>query len=240
MDARRLPDADVAAIAAAALLMASIGWTRHAMLSATVLLTTPRILFQIEQGWTEPFAVFLLATMAAIMARTPRKGSVALGLTMAVKQYLAIALVLLPLLPHVAVSAPRKRLTYALAAGAAVTLPFVIWDPYGFANSVVLLQFREPFRADSLSFLAWLARLGIDVPPLPATLAAAVAAAVLARRTLRPSVGGFSTGLALVTFAMFAFGKKAFCNYYFFVLGALAVAIAATGGATDARHEPSG
>ena len=36
-----------------------------------------------------------------------------------------------------------------------VTLPFFLWSPGDFWNSVVTLQFRQPFRTDSLSLLAW-------------------------------------------------------------------------------------
>ena len=38
---------------------------------------------------------------------------------------------------------------------------------------------------------------------------------------------GFASSVTLTTFLMFAFGSKAFCNYYFFVLGALCVTLAA-------------
>jgi hypothetical protein len=114
-----------------------------------------------------------------------------------------------------------------------VTTPFILWDPRGFLNSVVLLQFREPFRPDSLSLVAWLAGRGFHVPIIAATLAAAVIAVALALRRLPSSTSGFSAGMALVTCALFMFGKKAFCNYYFFVLGALAVAIAASGAEAD-------
>jgi hypothetical protein len=42
--------------------------------------------------------------------------------------------------------------------------------------------------------------------------------------------------LALSTFASFAFGSKAFCNYYFFVAGALCCGAAAlTAEAVDSR-----
>jgi hypothetical protein len=213
----------VLAIAAAVVLVGSIGWTRHAMLAGTLLATTPRIFFEIEQGWTEPLGVLLLALTHA------RTGSIALGLTLAIKQYLAVALPLAPLLPASAAASAGRRLVTALAVAAAVTVPFVVWDPAGFLNSAVLLQLREPFRPDSLSVLAWLAHHGIVVPHMAATLAAGVVALVLALRTLPRSTASFATGLAFVTCAMFLFGKKAFCNYYFFVLGALCVAIAAIG-----------
>jgi hypothetical protein len=137
--------------------------------------------------------------------------------------------VLAPLLPLSDKTRRGAFVAEAIAVAATVTVPFLIWDPNGFLNSVVLLQFREPFRTDSLSVPAWLAASGIAIPPLAATVAATIAAAVLALRTLPRSAGGFGAGMALLSLAMFAFGKKAFCNYYFFVLGALALAIAASG-----------
>ena len=44
--------------------------------------------------------------------------------------------------------------------------------------------------------------------------------------------------MTLTTFAMFAFGSKAFCNYYFFVIGALCCAIAAIPLALDEQDYP--
>ena len=41
------------------------------------------------------------------------------------------------------------------------------------------------------------------------------------------SPAAFSASLAFVSLATFAFGRKAFCNYYFFVIGALCCAVAA-------------
>jgi hypothetical protein len=221
--------AQVAALTAAALLMAALGWTRHAVLSAALLLTTPRVLFQLEQGWTEPFAILLMALTTALIRRQSPKAPLVLGLTMAVKQYLAATLVLLPLIPNARGVSRERAAAIAVGTAAAVTLPFIIWDPAGFFESVVLLQFREPFRRDSLSVLAWLAQREIHLPTLATTAAAALAAALLAVVRLPRSAGGFAAGMMLVSFTLFAFGKKAFCNYYFFVLGAMALAVASAG-----------
>jgi hypothetical protein len=221
--------AQIAALSAAALLMASLGWTRHAILGAALLLTTPRVLFQVEQGWTEPFAIFLIALTAALIWRQSPNLPAALGLTMAIKQYLAGALLMLPLLPLRRAMPRRRTAAIAIGTAAAVTLPFAVWDPRGFMNSVVLLQFREPFRQDSLSVLAWLAGHGINLPTIATTAVAAALAAIAAIVKLPRSTGGFAAGVMLLTFVLFAFGKKAFCNYYFFVLGAMAVAIASAG-----------
>jgi hypothetical protein len=220
--------AEVAALSVAAALVGAIGWTPQAMLAGALLLTTPRVLFEIEQGWTEPFAVMLLAAAVAALSRGRAASAPLLGLTMAVKQYLGAALLLVPLLP-VSAAPVRKTAVVAVTVAAAVTLPFLLWDPRGFLNSVVLLQFREPFRADSLSVPAWLASRGYAPPGMWVTAVAAAIAAVVSLGALPRTPASSAAGLALVTFAAFAFGKKAFCNYYFFVLGALAAAIAGAG-----------
>ena len=46
-------------------------------------------------------------------------------------------------------------------AAAAVTLPFALWHPNAFMRNVIWLQTREPFRVDSLSYLAWAAQHGM-------------------------------------------------------------------------------
>jgi hypothetical protein len=221
--------AEVVAVSVAGVLIASLGWTRHAMLSAAALLTTPRILFQLEQGWTEPYGVLLFALTVALVWRSLPSSATAWGLTLAIKQYLATLLVLAPLLPPPSTLTRRRTIVWAISVAAIVTLPLALWDPDGFFRSVVWLQVREPFRTDSLSVLAWLARRGVPVPTIATTLVAGGVAAALALWKLPRSAGGFAAGTAVMTLVLFAFGKKAFCNYYFFVLGALAVTVAASG-----------
>jgi hypothetical protein len=235
------------ALTAAGGLLGFLGWRargpdavlheRQACLAALLLLFTPRVFFQLEQGWTEPFAVGLLA-LAVLTGRTRAQAPVT-GLLLAVKQYLVLGLPLLPLLwPGTSF---WRRIAIACATAAIVTVPFLIWDPRGFVNSVVLLQFAEPFRADSLSYLVWMTRMGMWAPHLWITLTAALVAAALALWRLPRTPAGFAAGIALVSMASFAFGKKAFCNYYFFVIAALSVAVAAAGerGGRDAAGEES-
>ena len=217
------------ALTVAAILIASLGWTRHAMLAAALLLTTPRVLFQLEQGWTEPSGIMLLALTATLLWRQKIKhAALSLGLMMAVKQYLAVAALLIPLLPR-GLLADRRILFLACSAATVVTLPGLLWDPAGFMNSVVLVLTREALRLDSLSVLAWLAHQGISLPTVAASLVAVGVALALGLTLLPRCTSGFAMGMALMTLLLFAFSKKAFCNYYFFVLGALTVAIAAIG-----------
>jgi hypothetical protein len=229
--------ATIVALTAAGALIALCGWRRgasgiaerQASLAALMLLFTPRIFFQIEQGWTEPFSVLLLA--ATVATAHMRASHVLSGLLLAVKQYLVVCLPLMFLLwPRTS----GRRIPQAVAIAAAVTLPFLVWDPHGFLTSVVFLQFAEPFRTDSLSYLAWLARSGLGQPGAWVTLLAAAVSTALALWKLPRTAAGFSAGVAFVLLASFAFGKKAFCNYYFFVIAALTTAVAA---AAAPEHE---
>jgi hypothetical protein len=220
--------AELAAWAAGA---AFIGYARPgvlAKLAAALLLTQPRGFFVLEQGWTEPIAVLMLAVTISGMSRKKSVSAWAGGLLIVTKQYLALAA---PLLWRFAA---RRRdaagfLARAGIAAAAVTLPFVLWHPRAFVDSVLLLQMREPLRIDSLSFLSWAARHDLGNGSFIWAIAAG-SVALVAGALLTPNTpAGFAASLALSSFATFAFGSKAFCNYYFFVVGALCCAIATQG-----------
>ena len=122
-------------------------------------------------------------------------------------------------------------------AAAAVTLPFILWHPRAFVDSVLLVQTREPFRIDSLSYLSWAARHDLGGGSLFWAIAAGSVALVAGALLTPNTAAGFALSLALSSFAAFAFGSKAFCNYYFFVVGALCCAIAIQG-LTGSGHGP--
>ena len=67
---------------------------------------------------------------------------------------------------------------------------------------------------------------------------AATVAAVLSLLITRNTPVGFAASFSLTTFAMFAFGSKAFCNYYFFVVAALCATVAAFPAAPMAAEKP--
>src|SRR6185295_11648029 len=62
---------ELALLVAAAALMGLAYGTMPAMLAASLLLTTPRVWFVIEEGWTEPVGIFLLALTVVLMKRFP-------------------------------------------------------------------------------------------------------------------------------------------------------------------------
>lgn len=223
----------VAALLAGAAL---IGYARPSLvarLSAVLLLTTPRLFFVLEQGWTEPIAVLLLGAGVWSIGRRPALTPWSLGLLLVSKQYLIVAAPLawrtlrrLPT-PSARPDRPRPFRHVLTAAGAAlaVTAPFAVWHLPAFIDHVVLLQTREPFRIDSLSYLSWAARAGYGTGSFVWAGAAAAISLAFALWRLPATRAGFASGTAIVTFATFAFGSKAFCNYYFFVVAALCSAI---------------
>ena len=231
--------AELAAIVLSACLIAYGRPSERSRLAAALLLTTPRVFFVLEQGWTEPVAVLLVALTVFAMSRLPRASDWIAGLMLASKQYLVIAVPLLWLDAKRRGRSPVEALGRAIGAGAIVTLPFFLWAPRAFVQVVLLQQARDPFRMDALSYLAWLARHGWGAPSFVWTAAAMIVALVVAmaraggRSRDGDSPAVFAAALAFASLATFAFGRKAFCNYYFFVIGTLCCAVAAA-------HAPGG
>ena len=216
-------------IAAAAL----IGYSRHhvaAPLAAMTLLTTPRGFFVLEQGWTEPITIFLVALTTYLLMRGPLQASWAAGLMLATKQYLpftGLAVLRTLLLDR---RYWKLALVIMMFTGAACILPYALWHYNSFMRSVVWLQTLEPFRTDSLSFLIWADRNDMGRGSFVWAIVAAIVAAVVSLFTTRNTPSGFATSAAITMFAMFVLGSKAFCNYYYFVIGAMCCAVAAFAG----------
>ena len=210
-----------------------MAWLRPGALSAggaALFLFTPRRFFVLEQGFTEPYVVLALGCVVLCAYRFRRALPYAVGLFFAVKQYGVLAAPLLTLLLPRPLSW-REIWSLAWRAGATalvVTVPLALVDPSAFVRDVVLSQIQQPFRWDSLSFLAWIARgTGGPLPTWWGFVAlAALTALALWRAPRTPA--GFALGVGLAFFGFFAFGKQAFANYYLFVLGALCLAVAAS------------
>jgi hypothetical protein len=161
---------------------------------------------------------------------------VSFGLLLATKQYLVLALPLVLLVPANRLPGHRvAMLLIALVAAVLVTAPLAMWDVGAFVHSAVTLQFHQPFRADSLSYLVPLGNRWGIVAPGWAGFACAGAAILLAVWRCPRTPVGFATAVALVLFVFFATSKQAFCNYYALVLGAMCGALAATPGIPRAR-----
>jgi hypothetical protein len=221
--------AQLVAIELAAILMAFARFKGFGPVAAALYLTTPRIFFVLEQSWTEPILVLAVAAVMFAACRHSRSVPWLFGAFIALKQYLVFALLAAPLL----IPAPldrRKLLKFmskATIVGVVVTLPFFLWNPEAFWRSVVTLQFHQPFRSDALSVLSWWAGQGHDQPSALIAFVAAGLASSAALWRLPRTPAGFTAAIAITFFAFFLFNKQAFCNYYFFVVGALYVTLAA-------------
>ena len=242
---------------AAALVLAGlfIGYCRPGLtpkLAAALFLFTPRVFYVLGRGWTEPFGVMLLAATVFCACRRFRLLPLALGLLLATKQYLLLAIPLtcffVPQVPRLAWKDWLALLGKTVLVAAIVTLPLALWNPHAFWKSAVAVQERAPFRWDALSYLVlygkaranfhaldfpiWLVSRKLTVTDsITAVIWSTSAAIVMVVYSLWRSPrtpAGFAASLALISLAFFAFNKQAFCNYYFFVIGALCCAIAAT------------
>lgn len=219
----------VAQVAAVALIGYS-GGGLASKLAAVLLLTTPRGFLVLELGWTEPVALLMLSLTTFLMSYGPVRASWAAGLMLATKQYLPFTglAVLRSLLLDI--DRWKTALLWIVVTGAVCVLPFALWHPNSFMRSVVWLQTMEPFRTDSLSFLIWADSNGYGRGSFLWAVGAALVAAVLSLFTTDNTPSGFATSAAITMFAMFALGSKAFCNYYYFVIGAMCIALAAFAG----------
>lgn len=203
-------------------------WCRNeaAELAILVFLLQPRAFFVVEQSWTEPLIMMgFVATVFALVRWNARaRGWIAAAfagaLLLSSKQY--APLLALPFVP--AVPRGRRAVTTALAAALAalVLIPFVVWNPHEFIRDVVLCQINQPFRMDALSWLVPVARMaGYPLSALWGFGAAALVLLLAARKEATPAHAARVSAAALLVFVLF--NKQAFCNYYWLVVGLLAV-----------------
>jgi hypothetical protein len=202
-------------------------------LAAALLLFTPRSLFVLEQAWTDTLAIVWLGGTLFAACRAPRLLPWMLALLVSIKQHLLVAapLGLLMLPPPFQRHAAIRFLLPSLVVPAVLAAPFLLINAEAFPNSVVLLQLREPFRQDSLSLMAWLANTGWpigrdSVLMIAAPLVAVTAVFAIAWRSAPRTPAGFALSLGLTLLVLFAFSKKAFCNYYFLVIACFCAAVA--------------
>lgn len=209
--------AHLAAICAAALLLGFARPSRLSFLAALALLLLPRNFYVVTMAWSEPVVVFLFAAVVFVRFRFPLMAPWVTGLALVSKQYLFLAVPIL-----------LRRWRDLLKAGIVavlVTAPFALWSLKDFWRSLVVFHLLQPFRDDSLSYMAMLANRHIYLPGwLPFVLAGAVSAIEWRKRTLLPATQFAACALSLLVF--FAFNKQAYCNYYFLVIGLLACSLA--------------
>lgn len=232
--------AHLAAMFFSALLIGFSASSQATAMIAAVFLFTPRTFFVLEQSWTEPFIVLLLAaTVFCKVRRYERLVPVFLGLLLASKQHLFLIVPAVALL----IGSPFHWKDYAklLAKSAlialAVTAPFSLWNPAAFWRVMSKFSTVGP-RTDSLSYAAWsYLNSGPYIAPAVAFLLAFGALAFCIWRLPR-TPAGFAAATAVFYLVLIAFSNTAFCNYYYMVIGFLSVSVAAPN--RVAHHRKSG
>jgi hypothetical protein len=219
--------ANAAATTLAGAFMAYARPGRVASAAAALFLFSPRLLFVLEQGWTEPQVLLFVAASVFAACRAPRFLPYTLGLLVASKQYAVF------LLPFVFLLQGRPTIrsylvlvAKALAIAAAITLPLALWNVRAFYGAVVALQFKQPFRSDALSFLAYHSEGGLPRLPLATNFVALAVAMGVALLRARRTPAGFAAASALALTGFVVFAKQAFCNYYVLLVGLLCCAAA--------------
>jgi len=231
----------VALIAAAAL----IAWSRPGRIgrgAAGMLLLTPTVLHLLRYSWTEPIVLLLLAATVTAAVRAPRATGIFLGLFLTAKQFCLVAVpVALLLLRPGGTRREAGRLVVSTIVGAAIgVVPFLLWDVPAFTKAIVEIAAHTAMRFDSLGFGPEIANMaGGDVPGWVPFAAAGIAVLLaLLRAPWTPSGFAIATGLAILAF--FIVARQAFPNYYFLVVGAIAIGIAAAAPAARATPPPVG
>ncbi len=235
--------ANLMAISGAGALLAYARPSRFSFLAATLFLFFPQVFFVLVMCWTDAFIVLLLAAVLFAACRAPRFLAVALGLLMAVKQYLFLAAPLIYLLvPEQETTSNAKSSTWRLLGktvlvALAVSLPLILWNPSAYWRYAVLLNFNNLFRPDSLNFAAaWFAFTKHPPSSLIGFALLIPTYWLIVKRSPR-TPAGFAGATALLYFVFFLFGRQAFINYYFVIFSALcgAIAVAKLDEPTDER-----
>ena len=174
---------------------------------ALLALFFPRLEFIFEQGWSDGLSGALLLGTAALSTRIP--GALLAGLWISSKQYL------IPfILPWMSLyRQEKKRSLVCLATVIILYLLPLCNDPQAYLWSTFGLQFLQPFRPDSLSYLfgpVYLLILGVVIWLFGLLTRIKT---ILNEHRLTPIAA-----LELVfwlLWAFFIFNKQAFANYYF-------------------------
>ena len=190
--------------------------SEKARVSCLCILLNPRLEFFFEQGWTDSLTPGLLGLALGSVAVSSRASDILLALWIGSKPYL---------IPFAALRVPhRGDMKYVSLLWGGVVLVYAV--PLLMGSKVYLwscfqLQFVQPVRTDSLSFLF--------APPTILIGAILVWVAGLVALVRRPRVLLEDPDrrlllLGWLLFAFFAFNKQAFANYYFSLLTILAFA----------------
>jgi hypothetical protein len=198
---------------------------------AALVAAFPLTVVLVTSAWVEAYSVALFALWLVLRARRPTLAGLVLGLCLATKPTIVLALVPFLLWSRSA----RREIVVALVAAAVLVLPFALkTGVHQFYDDVVGVHLHLfPTRTDALTVNALLHSLGRPfAPSIAGVLAVLALIGVVLRRRPRDS-GDLLLAGALLSVVSFLLAKEAFPNYYFAVAMLLVLAIACRGVSVD-------
>jgi len=198
-----------------------------------LLIAYPLFPYQLQQSWTEPLLLALLAGMVlAVQRGHPAYAMVAFALALASKQHIALLLPLAACWPAFG----WRRALGAAGLAFALVLPWLIAGPRDLWDDAVLLNVHYPVLRRGLDVAAFADRhdltLGFGV-----TVAVVALAYAVALLRLPGTAAGFAAGSGLVQLALDVFNKQSFFNHYTLAMGLFVIAVVA---ARSPASEPGG
>jgi hypothetical protein len=215
-------------LAGAGLLLALGRWRRPAAwAAAATLLLVPGTTTQVEQSWTEPLLLALLAAWALLVSRDRAWWAVLpLALALASKQHIALLLPLLAVWPAFG----WRRTAAAGGVAAALVAPLFIASPADiWHDTVTLLVGFHPILFANTLYVASIHELG-SAPPFWLTglvVLATLVLAVVAIQRRAPGLDQVIRWCALVLLVANLVNKQAFYNQYWLVAALVLLSVAA-------------
>jgi hypothetical protein len=211
-----------ALVVAAAAVRRLSGGHAGLVLSGLVLLL-PRVLFGIEQSWTEPLLLALVAVMVwSVETRRAGLATLCLGAALATKQHMLLLLPLAAVWPGLG----WRRTASAAAGAAGVAALWFVAAPRPFVRGVITYNWHLAPRLDSLSLYTSAIGAGWK-PPFVLVPVVMVAIVGLALWRLPRTTAGFALGSAWVLGTFDLLNKQSFFNEWSLV-GELVILAVAT------------
>lgn len=187
-----------------------------------LVLIFPKVLFRLEQSWTEPLVFLWLAlTVWAVRAGRDWVAVVAFAMALATKQHVFLLVPLAAWWPQFGL----RRTVQSLAVSALLVLPWFLAGPGDFLHDTLWFNLGVAPRIDALSLYSVALQHGLTPPfvlvPLLTLAAIAVAIWQLPRTT-----SGFVLGGAFVLATFHLVNKLSFFNEWSLVLEMLVLAVA--------------
>jgi len=191
-----------------------------------LIVVAPKWPFLIDQSWTEPLLVLLLAGALLALARNrPTLAVIALALALASKQHVALLLPLFALWP---VFGWRRTVASGALAGVLV-LPWWLASPQAFWADAVDANLSMGVLTRALCVPSWLIRQDVETSFLFLLVALGVAYGLVLWRVPR-TLAGLALGSAFVMLTLDLANKQSFFNHYTLPLGLMVVALCAAAG----------